>query len=163
MSQWGLLSDWLKNEPLNEAEPMSLLQPQTMDGFARPVWASPRDVLTDTREENCFPFLFIYLFNFTVLYWFCHTSTWIHHGCTRVPHHEPPSVRGMWGWKERAVEVVPRGNSRRKRDAETTGSGRGAEIQREGSGWVCFHSLPCLLPWAAKSRLSAYWLKLVFF
>ena len=36
MSQWGLLSDWLKNEPLNEAEPMSLLQPQTMDGFARP-------------------------------------------------------------------------------------------------------------------------------
>ena len=27
---------------------------------------------------------------FTVLYWFCHTSTWIHHGCTRVPHPEPP-------------------------------------------------------------------------
>ena len=22
---------------------------------------------------------------FTILYWFCHTSTWIHHGCTRVP------------------------------------------------------------------------------
>ena len=28
---------------------------------------------------------------FTVLYWFCHTSTWIHHGCTRVLHPEPPS------------------------------------------------------------------------
>ena len=28
---------------------------------------------------------------FTILYWFCHTSTWIHHGCTRVPHPEPPS------------------------------------------------------------------------
>ena len=28
---------------------------------------------------------------FTVLYWFCHTSTWIRHGCTRVPHPEPPS------------------------------------------------------------------------
>ena len=28
---------------------------------------------------------------FTILYWFCHTSTWIHHGCTRVPHHEAPS------------------------------------------------------------------------
>ena len=27
----------------------------------------------------------------TILYWFCHTSTWIHHGCTRVPHPEPPS------------------------------------------------------------------------
>ena len=28
---------------------------------------------------------------FTILYWFCHTPTWIHHGCTRVPNPEPPS------------------------------------------------------------------------
>ena len=28
---------------------------------------------------------------FTILYWFCHTSTGIRHGCTRVPHPEPPS------------------------------------------------------------------------
>ena len=28
---------------------------------------------------------------FTILYWFCHTSTWIRHGCTRVPHPEPPA------------------------------------------------------------------------
>ena len=28
---------------------------------------------------------------FTILYWFCHTSTWIRHGYTRVPHPEPPS------------------------------------------------------------------------
>ena len=28
---------------------------------------------------------------FTILYWFCHTSTWIHHRHTRVPHPEPPS------------------------------------------------------------------------
>ena len=34
-------------------------------------------------------YLFIY-FYFTVLYWFCHTSTCICHGCTRVPHPEPP-------------------------------------------------------------------------
>ena len=26
---------------------------------------------------------------FTILYWFCHTSTWIHHRCTCVPHPEP--------------------------------------------------------------------------
>ena len=26
---------------------------------------------------------------FTILYWFCHTSTWICHGHTRVPHPEP--------------------------------------------------------------------------
>ena len=28
---------------------------------------------------------------FTILYWFCHTLTWIHHGCTHVSHPEPPS------------------------------------------------------------------------
>ena len=25
------------------------------------------------------------------MYWFCHTSTWIHHGYTHVPYPEPPS------------------------------------------------------------------------
>ena len=33
----------------------------------------------------------IYLFYFTTLYQFCHTFTWIHHGCACVPHPEPPS------------------------------------------------------------------------
>ena len=33
--------------------------------------------------------LYFILFYFTILYWFCHTSTWIRHGCTRVPHPEP--------------------------------------------------------------------------
>ena len=28
---------------------------------------------------------------FTILYWFCHTLTWIRHGCTCVPHPEPSS------------------------------------------------------------------------
>ena len=27
---------------------------------------------------------------FTILYWSCHTSTWIRHGCTHVPNPEPP-------------------------------------------------------------------------
>jgi len=27
---------------------------------------------------------------FTILYWFCHTSTWIRHRRTHVPHPEPP-------------------------------------------------------------------------
>ena len=36
--------------------------------------------------------IFIFtLFYFTILYWFCHTLTWIRHGCTWVPKHEPPS------------------------------------------------------------------------
>ena len=39
----------------------------------------------------------IYLLYFTILYWFCHTSTWIRHGCTCVPHpeslsHLPPHI-----------------------------------------------------------------------
>ena len=39
-------------------------------------------------------YLFIYLFfffYFTILYWFCHISTCIHHRCTRVPNPEPHS------------------------------------------------------------------------
>ena len=35
--------------------------------------------------------LLLLLFYFTILYWFCHTSTCIRHECTRVPHPEPPS------------------------------------------------------------------------
>ena len=35
--------------------------------------------------------LFIFtLFYFIILYWFCHTLTWIHHGCTCNSKHEPP-------------------------------------------------------------------------
>ena len=42
-------------------------------------------------------FIFIYIvfffffFYFTILYWFCHTSTRIHHRCTHSPRPEPPS------------------------------------------------------------------------
>ena len=38
-----------------------------------------------------FLIFYYYFFYFTILYWFCHTSTCIRHGCTRVPHPEPPS------------------------------------------------------------------------
>ena len=34
---------------------------------------------------------YYYYFYFTILYWFCHTLTWISHGCICVPHPEPPS------------------------------------------------------------------------
>ena len=43
-------------------------------------------------QENVILFFLIYfilLFNFTILYWFCHISTWIRHRYTRVPHPEP--------------------------------------------------------------------------
>ena len=38
-----------------------------------------------------FPGEGLFFFYFTILYWFCHTSTWILHRCTRVPHPEHPS------------------------------------------------------------------------
>jgi len=39
-----------------------------------------------------------FFFNFTILYWFCHISTWICHRYTRVPHPEPSSlpVPSLW-------------------------------------------------------------------
>ena len=45
-----------------------------------------------------FKFNLILFFNFTILYWFCHTSTWIRHRYTRVPHPEPSSlpVPSLW-------------------------------------------------------------------
>ena len=36
--------------------------------------------------------LFFLFFNFTILYWFCHISTWIRHRYTGVPHPEPSSL-----------------------------------------------------------------------
>ena len=41
---------------------------------------------------SLFFLIFIFtLFCFTMLYWFCHTLTWIRHGCTWVPNPELPS------------------------------------------------------------------------
>ena len=37
-------------------------------------------------------FLNFILFNFTILYWFCHISKWICHRYTYVPHPEPSSL-----------------------------------------------------------------------
>ena len=36
-------------------------------------------------------YFFYFIFNFTILYWFCHISTWICHRYTCVPHPEPSS------------------------------------------------------------------------
>ena len=52
-----------------------------------------------TNCENFFFFFFtvgfffnFILFNFTILYWFCHISKWICHRYTCVPHPEPSSL-----------------------------------------------------------------------
>ena len=53
------------------------------------------NIYTENRNRNFLFFFFLIfiftLFYFTILYWFCHTLTWIHHRCTCVPKHEPPS------------------------------------------------------------------------
>ena len=42
-------------------------------------------------------FLLLLLFlNFTILYWYCHTSTCIRHGCTCVPPPTSLSIPSLW-------------------------------------------------------------------
>ena len=47
-------------------------------------------IYISTRDLFFLIFIFT-LFYFKILYWFCHTLTRIHHGCTCDPKHEPPS------------------------------------------------------------------------
>ena len=44
------------------------------------------------KIQYLFMIFLIYLFYFTILYWFCHTFIWISHECTYVPHPEPLSL-----------------------------------------------------------------------
>ena len=44
----------------------------------------------------CFLFNLLLFFYFTILYWFCHTSTWIRHGCTRVPREQTLNRKYFW-------------------------------------------------------------------
>ena len=49
-------------------------------------------ILKEISPGCSFFYYFILFFNFTILYWFCRISTWIHHRYTRVPHPEPSSL-----------------------------------------------------------------------
>ena len=60
----------------------------------RLLWQCPLE--TWPKQPLFFLFLFFFfnliLFNFTILYWFCHISKWIRHRYTRVPHPETSSL-----------------------------------------------------------------------
>ena len=57
------------------------------------VWGTEEFWTQDLLDLSLSPGLAIYLFfNFTILYWFCHISTWIRHRYTRVPDPEPSSL-----------------------------------------------------------------------
>ena len=69
---------------------------------------------------ECSILFFFILFNFTILYWFCHISTWIRHRYTCVLHPEPscllpiPSLWVIPVHQPQASSIVPRtwtGNS----------------------------------------------------
>ena len=47
-------------------------------------------IIINLREGKYY--FFVLFFNFTMLYWFCHISTWNHHRYKRVPHPEPSSL-----------------------------------------------------------------------
>ena len=47
----------------------------------------PTSFLSWYCNSSCF---ILFYFYFTILYWFCRTSTCIRHGCICVPHPEPP-------------------------------------------------------------------------
>ena len=49
------------------------------------------DCLTSFQKKTWFFLINLFLFYFTILYWFCHTLICIYHGCTWVPNPEPPS------------------------------------------------------------------------
>ena len=48
------------------------------------------DLFWQSNVSAFYFLVFIIIFYFTILYWFCHTSTCIRHGCTCVPNPEPP-------------------------------------------------------------------------
>ena len=57
--------------------------------------APTRNYWKGPKEPSLFFFFIIilaYFFNFKILYWFCHISTWIHRRYTHVPHPEPSSL-----------------------------------------------------------------------
>ena len=67
--------------------------PHTLNGVYRPELSKYRGQDTITYEcKKVFFWSFLLFFNCTILYCFCHISTWIHHRYTHVPHPEPSSL-----------------------------------------------------------------------
>ena len=56
-------------------------------------WVSePVEISLNGISDTHFFFKFYFIFNFTILYWFCQISKWICHSYTCVPHPEPSSL-----------------------------------------------------------------------
>ena len=77
--------------------------PKIPHGLPHQSFRSYPNVTFSERPHDLFFYLFfilsfLFFFNFTILYWFCHISTWIRHRYTRVPHPGPSSlpVPSLW-------------------------------------------------------------------
>ena len=56
-----------------------------------PLLSFPNLLVYWVQHFHSIIFFFLF-FNFAILYWFCHISTWIRHRYTCVPHPEPSSL-----------------------------------------------------------------------
>ena len=72
--------------------PLPLLQWTAINAMVPEGPVSQKWTLSPRKIFFLFFLNFILLFNFTILYWFCHISTWILHRYTHVPHPEPSSL-----------------------------------------------------------------------
>ena len=77
--------------------------------------------------QSHFFLIFIFtLFYFTILYWFCHTLTWIHHGCTCIPKHESPShFPSLVRVKKEPERFHQSGTTEKAEESEASGRGSG--------------------------------------
>ena len=94
---WG----WLCHQRADPGCRGRLVLDECCSGFSQ--WPL-QDVGSDCKSMLIFFFFFAlfffekkkkffsFIFNFTILFWFCHISTCIHHRYTHVPHPEPSSL-----------------------------------------------------------------------
>ena len=73
------------------AQSCPTLQPMDIKAAGKTLYLSVCVCVCDLILTIFF-FIIILFLNFTILYWFCHISTWIHHRYTRVSHPEPSSL-----------------------------------------------------------------------
>ena len=60
--------------------------------ICHPIFIIKKNFGNDFLFRPPFGSFFILFFNFTILYWFCHISKWIHHRYACVPHPEHSSL-----------------------------------------------------------------------
>ena len=63
-----------------------------VQGEGRGKWWTVMITYINNKSSTTYIFnSFLSYFYFTILYWVCHTLTWIHHGCIRAPNPVSPS------------------------------------------------------------------------